>query len=60
MNCPNCGNRSCNCTWKEQGRAFAILRKREAERRKELHRPTVVEQEEYARKHGYVTPDMIR
>lgn len=45
MNCPNCGERGCNCTWDEMQEALRIIKRREAERRRIAGRKTVIESE---------------
>ena len=43
MNCPNCGSYGCRCTWDEMQRASKILRRRDADKRRETGHPTVIE-----------------
>lgn len=46
MSCPNCGAyRGCYCTWDEKARAVDIIRRRQAEFRRQIGRPTVIEEE---------------
>ena len=50
MKCPNCGERSCYCTWDDMQRAIAIKRRKAAEFRRTINRPSVVERDEAERK----------
>lgn len=53
MNCPNCGAyRRCNCTWDEMQQAMQIRRRHEAEVRRRMGKPTVVEREREKRRNA--------
>lgn len=49
MPCPNCGSYNrlgpCSCTWDDILEAMRITRRQDAEFRRRIGRPTVVEQE---------------
>ena len=55
MNCPNCGSYGrCNCTWDEIQEAMKIIRRQQAEFRRKIGRPTVVEQEEIRKRKAII------
>jgi hypothetical protein len=45
MCCPNCGQVGCHCTWEDITYAMRIIRRQEAEHRRNIGKPTVVERE---------------